>query len=67
MTKSEIIDNIETGIGSYKHRLESRKNDVIEFVNKGQMWNAQIAIGECIGFIAAIEELEFQLECMEVE
>lgn len=67
MSKSDIIDNLETGIGSYKHRLESRKNDVIEFVSKGQMWNAQIALGECIGFVAAIEELEFQLECMGVE
>lgn len=60
-------NDIEAGIGSYKYRLESRKNDVIEFVEKGQMWNAQIALGECIGYEAVIKELEFQLECMEVE
>jgi hypothetical protein len=59
-------DLIITSIGSYKKRLEGRKEDAIAAIRDGAMWSAQIALGECIGFEAAIAELEFQLEAMEV-
>lgn len=62
MDKKEI----QTSIKSYEKRLESRKADVIRFVTDGSWWNAQTAMGECIGFEAVIAELKFQLEVMEV-
>lgn len=58
-------DFIITSIGSYKKRLEGRKEDAIAAIRDGAMWTAQIALGECIGFEATIAELEFQLEVME--
>lgn len=60
-------DFMVTSIKSYKMRLKRRKQDAIEAILRDDMWNAQIALGECIGFEAAISELEFQIECMEVE
>lgn len=59
--------DIEASIKSFQNRLESRKKDVIESIQSGSLWVAQLALGECMGFEAVIEELEFQLECMEVE
>lgn len=59
--------DIQTSIKSYKRRLEGRKEDAIVAIREGAMWTAQIALGECIGFEAVIEELEFQLECMEAD
>lgn len=63
MTKKEI----QASIKSYQKRLEGRKEDAIASIREGSMWTAQIALGECIGYEAVINELEFQLECMEVE
>ncbi len=59
-------DYITTSIKSYKKRIEGRKEDAITAIRDGAMWTAQIALGECIGFEAAINELEFQLEVLEV-
>ena len=59
-------DFICTSIKSYKKRLEGRKEDAIAAIREGALWTAQIALGECIGFEAAINELEFQLEVLEV-
>ena len=58
--------DIETSIKSYSKRLEERKADVVANIQAGSYWAAQIALGECMGFEAVIRELEFQLECMEV-
>lgn len=66
MTNVTIRDFIETGIKSYKRRLEDRKEDAIAAIRDGAMWTAQVALGECIGFESVIAELEFQLEVMEV-
>ena len=62
-----VAQDIRTSIKSYKKRLEGRKEDAIAAIRDGAMWTAQIALGECIGFEAVIEELEFQLEVMGVE
>ena len=58
---------LETSIKSYKRRLEGRKEDAIAAIREGAMWTAQIMLGECLGYEAVINELEYQLDCMEVE
>lgn len=62
MSKNFII----TSIGSYKTRLKNRKADAIAAIKDDSYWTAQIALSDCIGFEAVIEELEFQLERAEV-
>lgn len=59
--------DIETSIKSYEKRLEGRKEDAIAAIRDGSLWGAQVAISECMGYEAVISELEYQLECMEVE
>lgn len=60
-------EDIQTSIDSYKARLKERKAELVTFVMRDELWNAQIALGECIGFEACVKELEFQLMVMEVE
>ena len=60
-------NSIERGIDCFKARLENSKKDVIEAVMNGNWWNAEIALGECVSFVAVVKELEYQLEVMEVE
>ena len=59
-------DYMQTSIGSYKVRLEGRKEDAIVAIRDGAWWTAQIALSECIRYEAAIEELEHQIEVAEV-
>ena len=58
--------DIQTSINSYRKRLDGRREDAIAAIREGAMWTAQIAISECVGYELVISELEFQLECMEV-
>lgn len=60
------VDFVKTSISSYKTRLKEREADTIAAIKNGSYWTAQIALSECAGFKAVIEELEFQLEVMEV-
>ena len=59
--------DITTSIKSHEFRLEQRKKDAIRAIREGSYWQAQIALGECIGYEAVINEMRFQLEVMEVE
>ena len=74
------VDFVKTSIGSFKTRLKDREADAIAAIKDGyreadaiaaikdgSYWTAQIALNECAGFKAVIEELEFQLELMEVD
>lgn len=57
--------DIETSIASYQQRLAYRKEKAMDAIKENNFWVAQLAMCECVGFVAVINELEFQLECME--
>lgn len=60
------VDFVKTSIGSFKTRLKDREAYAIAAIKDGSYWTAEIALSECAGFKAVIEELEYQLELMEV-
>lgn len=57
---------LDTSIGSYKHRMEQANERAIAAINDGSYTVALIAIAEAMQFAACIEELNFQIECAEV-
>ena len=59
--------SIELGIGSFEYRLTERKRELVGFVMNEEWWNAERALGDCIGFSAVIDELKYQAELAEVE
>ena len=61
------VDFVKTSIGSYKTRLKNREADAIAAIKDGSYWTAEIALSDCAGFKAVIEELEFLLEGEELE
>lgn len=61
------VDFVKTSIGSFKTRLKDREADAIAAIRDGSYWVAEIALSDCAGLKAVIEELEFQLEVMEVD
>ena len=48
-------------------RLKDREDAAIAAIKDGSYWTAEIALSDCAGFKAVIEELEFQLEVMEAD
>lgn len=61
------VDFVKTSIGSFKTRLKDREDDAIAAIRDGSYWVAEIALSDCAGFKAVIDELEFQLEVMEAD
>ena len=61
------VDFVKTSIGSYKTRLKDREDDAIAAIRDGSYWTAEIALSDCAGLKAVIDELEFQLEVMEAD
>lgn len=57
----------EKSIASYRHRMEMRKLVAVDAVRNGDWLVALGAINEAANYEAVMEELEFQIECMEVE
>lgn len=60
------MENIDTAIGSYKYRMEHANERAIAAIKDGSYAVALIAIAEAMQHKACIEELNFQLECSEV-
>lgn len=58
---------IETSIKSYETRLREANERAVGAIGRAEYWVAMVAITDAAGYKACIEELEFQLECMEVE
>ncbi len=61
------VDFVKTSIGSFKTRLKDREDAAIAAIKDGSYWTAEIALSDCAGLKAVIDELEFQLEVMEVD
>ena len=60
------MENIDTAIGSYKYRMKHANERAIAAINDGSYTVALIAIAEAMQYKACIEELNFQIECAEV-
>ena len=61
------IKTIQTAIKSYKARKAQSDQDAIDAIKAGCYEVAARKVAESSAFNGAIEELEFVLECMEVE
>lgn len=60
-------DSLTLGIDSYKTRLKNANERAIAAINDGSYTVAPIAIAEAMAYEACIEELNFQVECVEVD
>ena len=58
--------SIQTSIKSYKARMEAADQTAIEAIRGGMYETAASMVARAAGYKAAIEELEFILEAMEV-
>lgn len=58
---------IETSIGSYRSRLETAKSEAVKAIEAGLYGTAIHYITDAAKYQAAIDELEFILDAMEVE
>lgn len=61
------VDFVKTSIDSFETRLKGREDAAIAAIKDGSYCTAQIALNECAGLKAVIDELEFQLEVMEAD
>lgn len=57
---------IQTSIDSYKARIRYEEQRAIMAITDGQYTIAALAIAQASSYKGAIEELEFLLDCMEV-
>jgi hypothetical protein len=58
-------DFVEISIKSFQKRRDDAKERAIAAINDGSYTVALIATTDAMQYTACIEELEFQLECME--
>lgn len=58
---------IDTFVGSYKARMMRADEKAIKAIREGAYETAAMLVAESAGYKAAIAELEFIGECMEVE
>ena len=59
-------DFVEISIKSFQKRRDDANERAIAAINDGSYTVAMIAITDAMQYTACIEELEFQLECAEV-